>query len=196
MTDGAHSLTDVVAQIDDAAEHRYTSVGDVLDALGNRSFAPAILVPALLLVSPLSAVPGLPTVGAVIIVLITVQWMVRTDHLWLPDWVLRQRIRSFRLQNGLGRITRLTDWLDDHSARRLCWLATHPFRPAVKLSILVLTLPWPFFELLPMFTTLAACVVALLTFGLWARDGLYILLGYALAGATGIGLIQLASAVV
>jgi hypothetical protein len=44
--------------------------------------------------------------------------------------------------------------------------------------VTIIPLGWPFMEVLPMMSSLGAGTVALLVFGLFTRDGLYVLLGY------------------
>ena len=41
---------------------------------------------------------------------------------------------------------------------------------------------WPFLELLPFVTSFGAGALALMTFGLFTRDGLYVLWGYIVTG--------------
>ena len=195
MPGPAPSLRQLITRVDDASDARHVSVGEILDALGTRSFAPAVIVPSMILVSPVSGIPGLPTIGAILICLITVQWLFNADHLWLPDWILSRRIRNMRLHNGLMKIAGLADWVDDHSGRRLQWLTRGPVRKAVLASIILVAASWPFLELLPMVTSVGATAVVLWSFGLWVRDGLFVLGGYAIAGALIIGLTQLAGAI-
>ena len=187
------SLRELIQSVSDAADPPSVRVGEILDALGDRSFAPALLVPALILVSPVSGIPGVPTVGGIIIVLVTVQWMIHRDHLWLPDWILRRSITSKRLRNGLEKLERVASWLDDHSGRRLSFLAKPPVRPVVFLSIIAIAVSWPFLELLPMVTSIGAAAVSLMAFGLWVRDGLLIIGGYIAAAALYLTVFFLAS---
>ncbi len=67
------TLNDLLDQVHAATETPPVSVETVLDNLGQRSFAPAILIIALLMVSPLSGIPGAPTVSAGLIVTIGCQ---------------------------------------------------------------------------------------------------------------------------
>ncbi|MFA5580644.1 MAG: exopolysaccharide biosynthesis protein [Paracoccaceae bacterium] len=60
------TLTDILDAFSAAGENGQVTVRAVVDEIGDLSFAPALLVPALILISPLSGLPGLPTMGAII----------------------------------------------------------------------------------------------------------------------------------
>ena len=68
------------------------------------AIAPLILVPALILITPISGIPGLPTLGAVLMILVTVQKLMGRNHLWLPGWLTRRNVAGERLRNSV-------DWL-------------------------------------------------------------------------------------
>jgi hypothetical protein len=175
----ATSLSDVVDAIRRAGDGDELSVEDILHEIGDRSFATALLVPALLLVSPLSGIPGSPTIGAVIVVLIAGQWILRRRHLWLPGFIMRRTVAAEKMHKALDWLDRPAAFVDRHSHPRLRMLTSGPFRVVVLASILLIAGAWPALELLPLVTSVGAFAVALLAFGLMTRDGLYVLGGYA-----------------
>lgn len=174
------SLGEVLSAIDpeeDSAE--MVSVADVLHEIGERSFAPLVLVVSVLLVTPLSGIPGTPTIGAVIVVLITAQWLTGRRHLWLPGVVLRRAVTSHRLTRAIAWLRPMAEWVDARSEKRFRLMTAPPMALLTKLMILAVALTWPLLELLPMVTSVGALAVALLAFGLMVRDGLWLAAGYA-----------------
>jgi len=179
------SLTGVLDALDAAATGPSVSVADLLTHIGDRSFTPVILAVAVLLVSPISGIPGVPTLSALVIVLIGAQALLRRRHLWLPGALMRRQIGSDRFRRAIAWLRRPSAWIDRHSHARLRILTTGPAR-LVAFSLCVLVpMMWPALELLPMVTSLGAAAVALVAFGLLTHDGLYVLLGYAMCGAMG-----------
>ncbi len=85
---GIRSLSDILDALEEAGGEDHVSVRDILDEVGVRSFAPTILVPALILVSPLSGIFGLPTIGAIFIFLITAQKLAGRRHVWRPARIM------------------------------------------------------------------------------------------------------------
>jgi hypothetical protein len=78
--DAEESLGDVVAQLAQTADREdQVSIGNVQEAIDQSSFGPFLLVPAVIEVSPIGAIPGLPTVLAAIVVLFTVQMLLASS---------------------------------------------------------------------------------------------------------------------
>lgn len=177
------SLGDILDRLESASRcGSAVSVGDVLREVGVRSFAPIILVPALILVSPLSGIFGLPTIGATIIFLITIQKLFGRPHIWLPGILKRREVKSERLRKAVGWLRKPTSWVDRCTRARLGVLVSRPANTVTLLLILGICLLIPALEILPMVTTIFAAAIAFLAIGLLARDGLFTLLGYIQAG--------------
>lgn len=181
------TLTHLLDVVEDAAQAGSVSVQDVINEFGDRSITPFILLVSVFLVSPLSGIPTVPTFSAVIVVSLAVQALIGRRHVWLPGFVLRREMRADRLVKAVGWLRRPCAFLDRHSHVRLAFLTKGALRVLGLLICVVVPLGWPFLELLPLVTSVGATVIALISFGLFSRDGLYILLGY-LLGACLIGL--------
>jgi hypothetical protein len=179
------TLTGVLEALRRAAHGEELSVQDMLTGIGDRSFATALLVPALILVSPISGIPGTPTLGAVVVILIVAQWIAGRDHLWLPDFVVRRRVSSARFRSAVAWFDKPADFLDRHTAPRLTVLTCWPLVLLPLLTVIAIAATWPLLELLPFVTTVGAFAVSLFAFGLMTRDGVFVLAGYAFVGALG-----------
>ena len=177
------SLTDLLDVLDHAAAGDTVSVQKVLDEIGERSFTPIILAIAVLLVSPISGIPGVPTISAMLMVLIGSQGLARRRHLWLPGFLTRREIAAERLRHGIGWLRKPAAWVDRHSHRRLSFLTEGPARAVAFLFCILIPLAWPPLEVLPMVTSIGAASVVLLAFGLLTHDGLYTLAGYLVMAA-------------
>jgi hypothetical protein len=185
-------LTTVLDHLRGAANGTKVSVGELIKAIGEHSFATMLLVVALIMITPLSGIPGAPSVGALVILLIVGQWLLRRDHLWLPDFVMRRSMDTKRFNKALGWLDKPAAFIDRHTHSRLTLLARGPLKVFPLLVIVVVVFTWPFLELLPFFTTICAIGIALLAFGLMTRDGLFIVLGltfYAVLGLVGLSFI-------
>ncbi|WP_415404751.1 exopolysaccharide biosynthesis protein [Tateyamaria sp. SN3-11] len=177
-----NSLGDLLDSLEAAAKADTVTVQGVLDEIGDRSITPIVLAISLILVSPLSGIPGLPTLSAAIILLIMAQAFLPNRHLWLPALLRNRSVRSDRLQRAVARMRRPAAWIDRHSHPRLRILTSGPLRWLTLLACLLVPMVWPFLELLPFVTSIGAGAVALMSFGLLTRDGLYVLFGYGVIG--------------
>ncbi|WP_299619517.1 exopolysaccharide biosynthesis protein [uncultured Tateyamaria sp.] len=177
------TLTALLDRLEGAATGDEVSVQDILNKIGDRSIMPIVLAIALVLVSPLSGIPGLPTISAIIILLVMGQALARRQHLWLPAFLRDRRLRSDRMIKSIAHMRRPAHWIDRHSHPRLRILTSGPLRLVTLLACTVVPMIWPFLELLPFVTSIGAGAVALMSFGLLTRDGLYVLWGYVVVGA-------------
>ena len=185
------SLSELLDKLYPESNEGALTLSDLLARIGARSFAPVLLVPSLLLVSPLSAIPGAPTTGMLVIVTITLQALFGRRHLWLPQFITRREISARRLRAGIDWLRSPVRWVDRRTKNR--WrLLTHPPLDRIPLiTILIITLPWPILEPLPMVTSIGAFAVTLFALGMMVRDGVWILAGYLFVGGLGLAIINL-----
>lgn len=160
------------------------TIREMLDRIGPRSFGAILLVPSLILVSPLSAIPLMPTIGGLVILTIAIQAFFGRRHLWLPKVLARRKLNRPQLIRVVSFLRNPAAWLDRHSKRRLHLLTGAPLDRIAMMSVIVTAATWPFLELVPMFTTISASGVALVAFALMVRDGIILIGGYiVLAGS-------------
>ncbi|NUH67096.1 exopolysaccharide biosynthesis protein [Sulfitobacter sp. S0837] len=190
-----HTLHFLLDSMDRAAQRETVSIQDILHEIGDRSITPLILIVALLLVSPLSGIPGVSTLAALTIIILAVQAVRGKRSLWLPGFLLRREIAGKSLSSCVGYLRRPCAFVDRQCRPRLQYLTTGPMRFLTLLMVAVIPIGWPFMEVLPMMSSIGALTVALLVFGLFTRDGLFVLLGYLCVAVTlGAGLWLLLSA--
>lgn len=176
--DEPQTLKEIMDRLRQACDGNSVSVDDILEEMGQRSFAPLILVPALLLVSPLSGIPGTPTMGAIIFILFSTQALLGRDHVWLPAVIRRRTISCARFDRAVRWLERPVSWIDDHTKTRFAVLARRPYSRLALVATIVLSVFLPFLELLPMVTSVAAFAISLLMIGKIGRDGVFMMAGY------------------
>lgn len=157
------------------------TVGEIVERLGSRSFAPLLLVPALVMVSPVSTIPGTPTLSALLIGLIAAQALIGRRTLWLPGVLRRRAIPAVRVERAVAFLRRPVGWVESLMRRRLAILAVPPGSHLALLVCLGITLTMPIMEFLPILASVAATAIALIAAGLLGRDGLLVALGYGVA---------------
>ncbi len=162
--------------------HDGLSIQAMLDRVGARSFGAALLVPSLILVSPLSIIPLMPTIGGLIILTISIQAFFGRTHLWLPKVLATRRLTGEQLTRAIGFLRKPAAWLDAKSRDRLRFLTAPPMDRIALLAVMVVAATWPFLEILPMFTSVSAGGVALVAFALMVRDGFVLIAGYTVLG--------------
>ncbi len=183
MTNGCEpeSIEDVLDRVEEAAEgERHVSVADIVDKIGDGAFAPLMLVPALLMVSPATAIFGFGTICGLIIAIIAFQMLVGQKKLWLPQFILRQKLASHRVERTVDFLTRPARAVDGLTRPRLSFLVAAPADRIWAALCIVLALLVPVFELVPMSATIIGASIGLFGLAMLARDGLLAIIGLAI----------------
>lgn len=181
--EAAPRLSEVFAALAEADRPR-VSIRDVVEALGDRSFAPVMI----LLAAPnaIPFIPGSSTVLGLLLALVAVQLLLGLRRVWLPERLNRW---SFD-RDSFGRlVARVTPWLArfERMARPRLWPASYRLAErlagavAIGLALMIM-LPIPFANGVP---AIAICLLAL---GISERDGLWLGAGL-LTGAVAAGIV-------
>jgi hypothetical protein len=169
--------------IDDGA----VTVGDLVNRVSERSFGPLILIPAIILMSPLGAVPGLPAVVALLLMLIAIQMVVPGRQPWLPRSLRRISMDGQRLKKGMQTLRPYLSRLDPLVTRRFTILIEPPLIYAVGVGVIVLCLTIFPLAIIPFALLLPASCLLLIGIGLTAGDGVLVALGMIGAAAIPFG---------
>lgn len=172
------SLGDLLQRIADVASERdEVYFATIMAALGTRSFGPVVLLIGVILVSPLSGIPGLPTTMAAGLLLVSLQLVLGRKSFWLPRFLLNRHIPSRRLQRGLRWLDRPARFIDWWLRPRFSVLASNGGAVAIAAICILLALIMPVLELVPFSTTAVGVAVAAFGLALVALDGLFVLMG-------------------
>ncbi len=170
------SVTEVLGELDELASHGDTvCVADVLDDFGGRSFGPFIMIPALLEITPVGGIPGVPTALALFIALIAIQLLMARDHVWMPEFVQQRAVGSKKLHKAVGKLRGLAGFLDRYSEGRLEVLTEGVAIKLVALVIIALCCTVPPLEFLPFASSIPMLAIAVLGMALTVRDGALVL---------------------
>ena len=165
------TLTQVIEEMVDAGDGDRVSGQELLTAFGERAYGPMILVPSLLLVSPLSAIPGFSSAMGLCILLIAGQLALGRAHPWLPEFVKRRSMPRDRLAGGARILLKVSKFVDAITRPRLGVLTRGFCRRLLALLAVALAAVIPVMEVVPMASSMAGAAIAVLGLALTARDG-------------------------
>lgn len=96
------TLTSLLGRLSRRSGEEDMSVRGFVDAVGHRAFPALILVPALIITSPASGIPGLSSLGGLTIAMIAAQYALGRRSVWLPQFILKRSLPSNRLKQALS----------------------------------------------------------------------------------------------
>ncbi|GAB5348709.1 exopolysaccharide biosynthesis protein [Alteriqipengyuania sp. 357] len=159
------------------------TLGDIVGAFGSRSYGPVLLVPALIGISPLGGIPGVPTFLAVTLLLFAVQMVFGKQHLWLPGVLKDRSVEGEKLADAARKMEKVGNWLDKLFHGRLTMFTGRTAGRLAAIVISLLCLSIPPLELLPFAVALPMAVIGAFGIALTVRDGLLMLVAFIGSGA-------------
>ena len=160
------------------------SVGDLLNAVGRRSYGPVILLLGFIAISPLTIIPGANVLVALITLIFAIQMVIGRPYPWIPRKALEFSFPRKHMVAGVEMADKYVAQVDRFLKPRLTFLTQPPFVNLVALACVgaaLVTLPLSFVPLGPVVPSLAVLLFGL---AITARDGFVIVLaGASLAGA-------------
>jgi hypothetical protein len=177
-----HDLEDVLETLCEMGERQdNVSISDIKDSIGQRSFGPFLLIVAVVEISPIGGIPGLPTALAGIAVFIAAQILFGRTYFWLPEPILKRSVEGDKLKKALDRLKPGARLIDKVIGPRLTWFTRSPFIRFVAALCILLALSVPPLEIVPFASTVPFATIGLFGLALTAKDGLLALIGCCLA---------------
>lgn len=158
------------------------TVGNIIKVIGSRSFGPLLLLIGIILFSPMSGIPGMPTTMGVFLLLIASQLLFGRNYFWLPDWLLKRSVTRTRLNKSLNWLRPVAGFIDRFLKPRLTVFLNGPGLYAIALISTVIAVCLPIMELIPFSASTAGAVLTFFGLSLISDDGLLALIAFGLTG--------------
>ncbi|WP_300379204.1 exopolysaccharide biosynthesis protein [Henriciella sp.] len=159
--------------------------GDILELFGDRSFGPVVALLGLIVVlPPIGAIPGLPAIVGILIILFSAQIILGADHIWVPRFIEKRSISKKQLKAAEKRARPWLRRFDRLVSERIDLLTgkISIYFAAIIVTLLALTMiP---LEFVPFAVAIPGAAITLFGLAFVARDGILMLFGYAASAAT------------
>ncbi|MEM9882893.1 MAG: exopolysaccharide biosynthesis protein [Planctomycetota bacterium] len=187
--DAPQTLADVVREVGEAARSdNELSVEDLLDKFDGRTFGPLLLVPGLLAASPLGAIPGVPTVMGLLLLLVAGQALLGRRHPWVPKPLRERAVSQEKTERAIEKLRPWAERVDRWVKPRLSFLVTGPARYVSGSLAVLLAVMMPPLELVPFAVFVPAIGVVLLGLAVTTKDGVLGVVSWLFTGGT-VGLV-------
>lgn len=164
------------------------SIKQMLVVLNNRGFGALLLIPCIIELLPTGAIPGVPTICATLIILLSLQILLGKRHPWVPKKIQNRTFEYKKLKSGLNKSRPYIKWIDRQTRARWKFLASHSAERLASLSIITLALTIYPLELVPFASSIPSFIIALYAIGFLTKDGLLLMITWILALGGGIGI--------
>lgn len=179
------SLEDVVEGVENLTDRKAkVSLGDALDEFGARSFGPVLILLPLIELSPIGGIPGIPTAIAILIALIALQILIGKEHIWIPDFIARRKMKSDKLGKFAHKLEGVAQRVDHLFHGRLKFLTRGIWMKAAALLIIGMCAMVPPLEIIPFASSAPMLAIAAFGLALLVRDGLLMLIATMFAGGS------------
>ncbi|MEP2311759.1 exopolysaccharide biosynthesis protein, partial [Rhodopirellula bahusiensis] len=164
----------IIHQIDEVAENNeQVKFGQVMDAVGRKSFASLLLIVGAIMVLPGPAdIPGVPVLLGTLVVILCGQMLADADHVWIPGWMERWEIGQSKVQKMLDWLRKPASWIDSMTAQRWTWMMNHATISTLAVAAILVAMSTPVLEFIPFSANLAGGAIFAFALSILARDGL------------------------
>lgn len=159
----------------------------VVEAFGDRSFGPIMILCGLCMMTPLGALPGIPPAFGVIVIVFALQLLFRRNTPWMPEILRKVKIPADKLLKVQKKVQPVLAKIDGVIRPRLKWAATGPMQVLISVFAIILSLTFFPLGMLPFGVVAPATIILLFGLGITARDGVLTLLGLGLSLGVFIG---------
>lgn len=174
-------LTDVLEHLDDKAERGKIKTRDMMAAFDGRSYGPILLGLVLIEILPTGAIPGVPTLVALMVIIIAGQLVFGRTHPWAPKKLADKGVDQSKLAAARRKLRPTTKRIDKMLKPRLGFFTSAMAARIVGIVCVALALLMPPLELIPFASSAPAAAIAVFGLGLSSKDGLIIVIGFALS---------------
>lgn len=171
-----------------AKDEERISLGQIVEAVGSRSFGPLLLMAGVIMASPLTGIPSVPTSMGLVVLLISAQLLFRRQHFWLPRWLLKRSMAADKFIKGIDWLRPYARFIDRWLRPRLPLFTDGVSIYIIALAGIAIAAGMPLMELVPFSAHIAGLALTAFGLSLIAKDGLLALFAF-LATAITFGLV-------
>ncbi len=161
------------------------AISDMRDVVARRSYGPLIFLPALVVASPLGAIPMMPAFVGLLLFGVSIQLATGKRSPWLPKRIASRSVPRPRFMQVARQLRPWLNRFDRMLAPRMSFLFDWPFSAAIGAVCSVLALSMLPIGLIPGAVFVPAFGLCLFGAALLARDGLVLTAGATFVSAGG-----------
>jgi len=184
MPDNSHANPTSIDEVLDAVleqtdGHEDAVIKDVLEAFDGRSYGPLLMVPALVVITPIGAIPAVPTMMGLFTIFVAAQAVFNKKHPWVPNVITQRGVKRDQLEESFEHIRPWARWFDKFTGTRLTFMTDPPMQQVMALLCVAVACTFPPLEFIPFAGAVAGLAIGCFAVAFTARDGVFALIGVA-----------------
>ena len=193
MSEDGQTMGDMLDQLETVGQDDgEASLGDLVEAFGNRGHGPILMIPALLVLTPLGGIPLFPSVMAMVIILFSAQMLIGKNQISLPGFLGKRGVSSYRLTSAVGKARPAARRLDRWFHGRLPTLTRNSFVRGSAAVCVLLAASVPPLEVVPFSAAVPMAAIAIFGHALTVKDGVLMIAAFTVSAfAIGLALTML-----
>ncbi len=178
ITNEKHYLSDIFDDLCVDQNDENITLETILHNLNNRGYAPLLIVPSLIILSPVGAIPGVPAILGLFIFFVAFQMMLGRSEPWLPSFVKKLKFETKSFCSGLEKSEPILKKIERVIKPRYCFLATNKLAYFfVSIMSVILSMGVVSIGFIPFLPDLLVLPILFFSIGLLTQDGIVIILG-------------------
>ena len=173
-----HALTGTLDTIREGTDGDKITVHALIEALNSRGFGPLLIGPALITILPTGAIPGMPDVCSLIVILMSLQILFRRSHPWIPSKLADFSFSREKFLDALDKAKPYTERVDKVIYPRLKYFTGEQFEPVIAVMAILLSVCIMIMGFIPFLAALPASGILFLGLALVGRDGLMMVFAF------------------
>ncbi|MEC8418306.1 MAG: exopolysaccharide biosynthesis protein [Pseudomonadota bacterium] len=150
-------------------------------SMEKRGFGPMLALPAFWACTPVGAIPGVPSIAGVTILLITLQILLGRRHPWLPSKIMALECDANQINTVVAKIKPYAQRVDKLLVPRCFFMREPVFRSLIALCCAGCGLIMIPLELIPFMGLIPAFAVLIMAVGMATDDGAVALIGVSIS---------------
>ena len=169
------AISEVITDMNAALTEDQVSVGQILEAFHERGFGFLLLIFAFPMALPIPKPPGLSTILAIPLILLTVQQALGFHTIWFPAFIRRKSFSSAAFSRVIETSIPWLKKIEALARPRLGMITQGAFSNVIGVCGLIMAL-WIAVPM-PLSNTVPSIGIALMAIGVMMRDGVFVLAG-------------------
>ena len=175
------TLTELLTKMQPRSNQNIFYFGDFWEVMEKRGFGPMLALPSFIACTPVGAIPGIPSLTGVTILLIALQILLGSRHPWLPRKVMDIQCEADRLRNIVKKVKPYAARVDRFLVPRCFFMRQPVFRSLIALNCVGCGLVMIPLELIPFMGFIPALAVFIMSVGMATDDGAVALVGVSIS---------------